>query len=197
MKLIGLTGSIGSGKSTVSSILKEQGGYIIDCDQISREVNGRADVQRELIDTFGGEIVDEQGAIDRKALGSIVFSDKAKLRALEYIVHKHILEEIYARLAEARSQEGKYSFIVIDAPLLIEANLHKIVDSVWVVTTEESQRISRVNKRDSLSIEEIKKRIENQTPSQQLVHHAHVVIDNNGSIEQLKEEVIKCVQNLK
>lgn len=187
--IIGLTGGTGCGKSTVCSILKNYGAYIIDADNISHNITKKGTkAYFGIIDYFGEDILDNKEEIDRKRLGSIVFNDKEKLSCLENITHKYIIKEINNSIKIAKDKQ-KYKYIVIDAPLLIEAKLHKIVDEVWIVHCSLDTRIKRLIKRDNLSEDILMKRINNQTPFEQNKKYANFIIFNED--ETNLEEIIK------
>lgn len=188
--IIGLTGGSGCGKTTVANILKELGGYIIDADKLAHKIIKKGKkAYYEIIDAFGEEILTKEKNIDRKALGGIVFSEKEKLELLNFITHKYILEEIYNEIDFAKNQE-KYKYIVLDAPLLIETNLHKIVDTVWIVYADKKERIKRLIKRDNISKEIIEKRINMQTPFEKNKPFSDFIIYNKENTN-LKEIILK------
>ncbi len=181
LKVIGLTGGIGSGKSAAQCYLTSKKIPVIDADRISRDiVKPGSETLMEITDAFGANIILEDGSLDRKALGKIVFSNKEKLDILNNIMHKRILNEIKHQLALIKAP-----LVVIDAPLLIETGLYKIVDEVWVIDLETHFQIERVKKRDNLSENEIKKRIHSQLPREERKKYAHVIINNSGTIESL------------
>lgn len=190
--VIGLTGGIASGKSTVTALLKEKGAVIIDADKIAREIMSKGEpAWFEVLNYFGDEILnDDRSDIDRKKLASIVFSDKAKLEALNSITHPKIIEEI-KRQVEEYKKAGK-KIIVIDAALLIEAGLDKIVDEVWVVAVNEDVQLQRLVAREKdITKDEALKRIKSQMPLAEKLKFADRVIDNNSSIEETKNQVDK------
>lgn len=188
--LIGLTGGSGAGKTTVSNILKKYDSYIIDADAISHKITQKGQkAYFEIIENFGQKILDTEKNIDRKILGNIVFSEKDKLKILEQITHKYILQEIKNEIEIAKNSE-KYKYIILDAPLLIETNLHKIVDTIWIVCAEEEERIKRLTKRDNISEENIKKRLSNQTPFEKIKPFADFIIENKENIN-LEEIILK------
>ena len=191
MKIIGVTGGIGSGKSTVSSTLRDLGAAVVDADVISRNVTasgGRA--YEELVEYFGNEIVGENGEIDRAKLASIAFSDKVRLHALNCITHKHVADKI-AETVEFLKNSGKWDIIVIDAPIPVERGFLDLTDEVWVVVADLETRISRVVERSGYSAEEVKERIGSQLREDQYISIADETIINNGSVEELEEVVVK------
>ncbi len=192
MIVIGLTGGIASGKSTVTALLKEKGAVIIDADKIAREIMSKGEPGWfEVLNYFGDEILnDDRSDIDRKKLASIVFSDKAKLEALNNITHPKIIEEIKKQVEEYKKACKK--IIVIDAALLIEAGLDKIVDEVWVVAANEDVQLQRLMAREKdITKDEAVKRIKSQMPLAEKLKFADRVIDNNSSIEETKNQVDK------
>lgn len=192
LTVIGLTGGIASGKSTVSALLKEKGAAIIDADKIAREIMTKCKpAWHEVVDYFGDEILNEdKNDIDRKKLADIVFSDKAKLEVLNSITHPKIIEEI-KRQVEEYKKAGK-KIIVIDAALLIEAGLNKIVDEVWVVAVNEEVQLQRLMTREKgITKDEAVKRIKSQMPLTEKLKFADRVIDNNSTIEETKNQVDK------
>lgn len=192
MKIIGLTGISGSGKSEVANILRSLGGFIIDCDLIAHNnmaVGGAS--YDEIVDNFGTSILREDKSIDRKILGNIVFNDKYSLQKLNQITHKHITNAINICIEDIKKNVGEYKYIVIDAPLLFEAGIDTIVDCVWVVTASIETRINRLTIRDGIAREAVVKRLENQKSDEEMLKLANVVIYNDGdSLEKLKKEVI-------
>lgn len=189
MKVIGLTGGIASGKSTVSGILREKGAYIIDADEISKAlVEPGKPAYLEIVKHFGQEILNEDGSLRRKKLGRIVFADKEKLALLNKITHPKIIEEIKRRLEEAVNRNE--NVVVIDAALLIELGLYKMVDEVWLVTIDEKTQLERLLKRDSfLEEKEAKDRIRAQMPQEEKVKYATRIINNSGDFSQLLKQV--------
>jgi len=191
LKIIGVTGGIGSGKSTVSSTLRDLGAAVVDADVISRSVTvsgGRA--YEELVEYFGSEIVSESGEIDRAKLASIAFNDKVKLHALNCITHKHVADKIHDTVEFLKSS-GKWDIIVIDAPIPVERGFLDLADEVWVVVADLDVRISRVVERSGLTVEEVKERIASQLREDQYISIADETIFNNGSVEELEQVVVK------
>lgn len=188
--LIGLTGGSGCGKTTVAKILEKYGGFIIDADEISHNIikNGQK-AYFEIIEYFGKEILDFENNINRKILGEIVFSNKNKLVILEKITHKYILKEI-EKLINFAQKKAKYKFIVLDAPLLIQTNLYKIVDTVWLVYIPYEEQIKRLIKRDNIPKNTIKNRLSNQMPFEKMKLFANFIIENKENI-QLEQIILK------
>jgi dephospho-CoA kinase len=209
--LIGLTGNIACGKSTVLSMLRELGAHVIDADQVTRELQQPGQpVYAQIVATFGeGILVAPGGPIDRRKLGAIVFSDPAALRRLEQIVHPAVHDQILAWLdaiaqneeRETRNEEPTGSnqrssllvprarVAVIDAIKLLEAGWKPICDAIWVVTCRPEQQIERLMATRGLSEEEARMRIAAQPPQAAKVAQADVVIDNSGSLEATRRQV--------
>lgn len=189
MKVIGLTGGIASGKSTVSRMLRQKGAYIIDADEIAKEiVKPGKPAWEDIVKHFGREILDESGNIRRKKLAKIVFSDEKKLDLLNRITHPRIVEEIKRELEALRRRNEK--IVIIDAALLLEIGLDVLVDEVWVVAVDEKTQIDRLIKRESsMSYAEAMERIRAQMPLEEKLKFATRVIDNSGDIENTQKQV--------
>ena len=196
MITIGLTGNISSGKSTVSRFLAGIGATIIDADEISRNiVRPGSPALKEIVAYFGGGVLAPDGNLDRKRLGAMVFANPEAMEVLNGITHPRILEAISEeKKRNALATKGSNSLLVIDAPLLIETGLHKEVDEVWVVAIEPAEQIRRLMKRDKISEDEARKRIDSQMPQQEKIKLAHVIIDNNGApantIDQVRKRLV-------
>lgn len=193
MRVIGLTGGIGTGKSTASEYLRKQGFSIIDADRISREiVEPGTLLLKELEKNFGSGIIKDDGTLDRKALAAIVFSDKEKKSRLDDLMHGHILDEIERKISESQSGEGRG--IIVDAPLLFETGLEKKCDQVWLITADEKLRILRVCERDGMDPEEVRARIQNQMADEEKKERAHRIVDNSGSKEALLAQLAELIE---
>ena len=193
MRVIGLTGGIGTGKSTASEYLRKQGFSIIDADRISREiVEPGTLLLKELEKNFGSGIIKDDGTLDRKALAAIVFSDKEKKSRLDGLMHGHILDEIERKISESQSGEGRG--IIVDAPLLFETGLEKKCDQVWLITADEKLRILRVCERDGMDPEEVRARIQNQMADEEKKESAHRIVDNSGSKEALLAQLAELIE---
>ena len=188
MKVIGLTGGIGSGKSTVSQFLAELGATIIDADKIGHEVlKPDTEVWREVVASFGKQIVTANGTIDRKKLGTIVFSNPEARAQLNQIMHPRIYEMVKAQLAEYQRQGT--NVVVVEAPLLMEADWTLLVDEVWVTTAAEDTVLKRLRERTGLSEAESQARIRSQLPPEEKIKSADVVIDTDFDLDELKAKV--------
>jgi dephospho-CoA kinase len=191
-RIIGLTGGIASGKSLVSRTLKGLRMTVIDADDISHEILAKdTSIRQEVVRTFGTEVLNEEGEIDRGRLGRIVFSQKPELRKdLEAILHPPIREEMWKRARESRSNND----VVLDIPLLIETGAHERVDLVVVVYATRELQIQRLMARDGISRQEAMRRIDTQLPLEEKISSAHYIINNTGSVEETEEQVIRFYQ---
>lgn len=196
MYLIGLTGGIASGKSTVSHMLSELGAYIVDADKLSREVTqpGKPAWQ-EIIKRFGSSVTKTDGTLDRNHLGQLVFADRQARADLEKITHPYIAAA--AKEAIAAAAERGCAVIVLDAPLLIEAGWHTKVDAVWVVYVNEQTQLARLMARDKSDERAARARMNAQLALKDKLKYADLVIDNNDGIENTKKNVCKAWQEIK
>ena len=191
MRIIGVTGGIGSGKSTVARILRDLGAKIIDADKIAREVTAKGEpALNELVDYFGPEILNKDGDLNRKYLADIVFNDKEKLEKLNEITHKHIIERIINEVNKLK-EEGKQDLVVLDVPIPVEHGFLDIVEEVWVVKADKETRIKRIMERNKVSFEEAERRIEAQKSEDEYLRIASKIIENNGTLEELENTVAK------
>lgn len=189
MKKIGITGGIGSGKSTVTEYLISLGFHVLDADMAARElVYPDSPVIQELVEAFGVNILNTNGNLDRKKLADIVFSDAEKKSTLDSIMHKRIIERLLEK-AEALKDE---KIIFFDVPLLFEVGFERYLDRVWVVDADIEIRIKRVMKRDGSDRDLIVKRIAYQLDRKERISKADHILSNNGS----KEELYNQINNL-
>lgn len=187
--IIGLTGTIGSGKSTVSARLAKLGALVLDADTISREaVKKGADGLNKIAEVFGKEVIDANGELDRKALAGIVFSDESKRLILNGIIHPQVLKALKER-THGEKDLNPDRMIVWDVPLLIEVGWVEYVDSVWLVTAPEQTRINRIMARDGCTIKQAQSRICAQMSEEEKARFSNEIIDNGGSLEQLYQRV--------
>ena len=193
MKVIGLTGGTGSGKGMVSAFLSEKGLYIIDADKIAHKIILKGEkAYDELVEYFGEEILDENGEIIRRKLGTIVFADgKEKLEFLNKCTHKHIYEKIEEEINFAKKENKKAA--IIDAPLLIEGDFINLCQMVWVVYADENVRIKRIMARDLITEKQAKDRISNQKSWEVYKSFANEIIDNSGDFEKTKQQLEKLL----
>ena len=180
MTVIGLTGSIASGKSLVAEILKEKGAVLIDADVVAREVvEPGTEGWNQIRTEFGDAILNPDGTINRKELGNMVFASPGLLKKLNNIVHPFIIKEISREINLFRARTGN-QVMVIDAPLLIEAGMQHMADEVWVVDVPDEVRVKRLMQRDRLTREQALDRIKSQMPAEEKKKYADIVIDNSG-----------------
>lgn len=186
--ILGVTGGIGSGKSTVSSILKELGAVVIDADVISREVvePGKMALD-ELTQEFGKDILDDWGQLNRKELAARVFNDVNKLRILNSIVHKYVVQKIQQNVEEQLLKQTK--IIVIDAPIPIKNGFLDLCDEVWTVFAQMEIRVERIMNRNGMTYEEAVSRIKSQISDEEYLSIANKVINNDDDVTTLRQEV--------
>lgn len=188
MKVLGLTGGIGCGKSTVAALLAARGIPIVDADQVARDVVAPGtEGLAEVVAAFGSEVLAPDGTLDRKALGRKVFEDEQCRRVLNAIIHPRIAQESAARLM-ALDARG-YTLALYEAALLVENRLHHALDGLIVVTAQPEVQLARVMARDALSREEALARVRAQLPLARKVAVATHVVDNSGSRERLEARV--------
>lgn len=190
MKIIGVTGGIGSGKSSVSRTLRDLGAAVVDADVLARNVTSGGKAFEELVSYFGSDIVGADGELDREKLAAVAFSDKVKLHALNSITHKYIVEKIYDTVEVLRSS-GKWDIIVIDAPIPVEKGFMDLADEIWVVTADRETRIKRVMQRSGFSYESVSERINSQLRDEEYLRIADEVLYNNGSMEEIEQSVVR------
>jgi dephospho-CoA kinase len=187
--VIGLTGGIGAGKSTVTQVLEELGAAVIDADKVGHQIYlPDLPAWREIVETFGREVLHADRTINRQALGKIVFTDPEALRTLNRIVHPKMFERMAELIAELRARGG-IKAIVIEAAILIEANWQPLADQIWLVVASEPVVIKRLAKQRNLSPEQVRTRIAAQLSNEERLKHAHVVIRNDGSIDEVRTAV--------
>ena len=189
--IIGITGGIASGKSTVSQYLKEKGFFVVDADQLSKDaltVNKTCIQQvQQLFDCM-----DEVGNIDRAKLGTIIFNNKKAQAQLEAIVHPYVINKMKEAI-----QSTKEEWLFLDIPLLYEAHLEYLCDQILVVYVDKQIQLERLKKRNALSTVEAKARIDSQMPLIEKKQKANYIIDNNGSCENLIKQVDQFIRELK
>lgn len=195
MKLIGLTGGIGSGKSTVAAMLKEHGFPIVDADRIAREIvePGQPALQ-ELAAEFGDDILNADGALDRSLLASRAFVDEEATRTLNEITHPRINERTQELLDAAR--ENGAEAVIYDMPLLIDKGLHTDMDATIVVHTDEHLRIERLTTKRGLDSDDVRRRIDAQIDDETRNAAADILIDNNGGEDELRPQITAAVEKI-
>jgi len=188
MKVIGLTGGFGSGKSTVSQLLHELGAVVLDADTIGHEAyKPNTETWLEVVSAFGRQILTSNGEIDRGRLGQIVFSDPESLARLNQIVHPRMYEMMKNQIEEFRKQGVEV--VVLEAAILLEAGWTPLVDEVWVTVAPEHEVVKRTLERNGLTEEQILARIHSQLSSEERTEYADVIINNDGSIDELKVKI--------
>ncbi len=196
MKLIGLTGGIGTGKSTVSEYLSKQGCHIVDADKISHAMTEKGGpCLHDIRKRFGADVFHEDGTLNRGKVSSLVFSDAEKKAELERIVTDRVIEEVFQRINALKKRE-KEGIIILDAPLLFECGLKDYTDENWVVTADLESRILRVGRRDGMDRSQIAARIANQMSSDEKVKMADFVIDNSGSLDALYRQLDSLIERV-
>jgi dephospho-CoA kinase len=190
---IGLTGGIASGKSTVTEMIRGLGIPVIDADQVARDVvKAGEEAYEQIIKTFGQDILQENGEIDRAKLGAIVFYNEQERKKLNAIVHPAVRRRMLAE-KEAYVQKGAKT-IVLDIPLLFESELTHLIDKIIVVYVDDDIQLERLMKRNGFSEEEALARIRSQMPLHEKVKKADAVINNNGTIEETKQQLLQILK---
>jgi dephospho-CoA kinase len=177
MILVGLTGGVATGKSTVAKMFKQCGAVVIDADELARDVvNPGKPAWREVVKTFAKLVLNPDRTLNRRALGAIVFGNRAKLRRLERIIHPRVAHE-QARLTRRAARKNPHGIVIYDVPLLFEAGVDKRVDKIIVVIADRETQIARLKKRNGLSRTEAIRRIRSQMPLARKRRRADYVLD--------------------
>lgn len=184
--IVGLTGGIAMGKTTISQFLKSKAIPVVDADQIAHEILTVDEVKVKLTDTFDESILDKNQNIDRRKLGPIVFNDQRQLEKLNIIVQPYIRTEIVRQLDTFSASK----VVVLDAPVLFEQGYEKMVDYLMVIKTSAQIQVERLMQRDSLNEIDAQKRIQAQMPIEEKVKKADIVIDTSGTIEETRSQVV-------
>ena len=188
MKIIGLTGGIGTGKSTVSAYLAQKGCKIIDADLISHQMTeAGSPCLAEIKDAFGEDVFLRDGNLDRKKVGRLVFADATKKKTLEQIITRRVIEKPLRILQDCRAQQE--DLVVLDAPLLFECGMQRYTDETWLVVCRTETRLRRIAARDGLAEEDIQKRIANQMSTEQKEKLADYIIDNSRDLAWLYAQI--------
>lgn len=195
MKKIGITGSIGTGKSFISKLIQEQGFVVIDADIVAREIlNPEFSTLSEIEEAFGKHVINGNGTLNRAKLGEIVFSNKEALAKLNAITHPKINQRI-VQLCEEAKKNGE-QVVFIDIPLLFENKLESTVDQIIVVIADEKTQLERVCKRDNLSEEDALKRINAQIPIGKKASLGDFIIDNSGQKRETIAQLEKVLNEI-
>lgn len=188
MKIIGLTGGIGTGKSTVSAYLAQKGCKIIDADLISHQMTeAGSPCLAEIKDAFGEDVFLRDGNLDRKKVGRLVFADATKKKTLEQIITRRVIEKTLRILQDCRARQE--ALVVLDAPLLFECGMQRYTDETWLVVCRTETRLRRIAARDGLAEEDIQKRIANQMSTEQKEKLADYIIDNSRDLAWLYAQI--------
>jgi dephospho-CoA kinase len=188
---IGLTGGIGCGKSTVTKILAELGAAVMDADKIAHSTYAPGGpAYAGVVAVFGQEVLTPDGSVDRSKLGPIVFKEPTKLTRLTDAVWPATKQRIRELIDEARAK-GERKPVVVEAAILIEAKWQSVFDEVWLITAAKEQVIERVERERGLKPEQTEARIRAQLPDEERRKHASVIIENNGTIAQLREQLAR------
>lgn len=191
--ILGLTGSVGSGKSTVSAMLRECGAFVVCADQLAKEVVAPGSPALSCIrDHFGPGVFHADGSLDRKALASLVFTDTARLKVLESIIHPLVRERELALIESHRS----HPLVVLDVPLLFESGMDDLCDKVLVVFVTERVREERLLADRGWDVAEVRRRLGAQIPQEQKLKRADYSIDNSGTREATRAQVEAIVRQL-
>jgi dephospho-CoA kinase len=197
VQVIGLTGGIATGKSTVCAILENAGAVIIDADRIARNlVKKNLPAYRQIVDTFGESILLPDGEINRTALGDLIFNDPRKKQLLNKIIHPQVGKETHRQLKHIE-KSNPHALVILDIPLLLESGMHKDLSEVIVVYTPEHIQIKRLMVRDHISQKNALARIRSQMPIEKKKKLATIVIDNSGPLEHTRKQTLEIFQRLK
>lgn len=191
--VLGLTGGIASGKSTLSNIFRELGIKIADADKIAKEISEREDVLLEIKNIFGNGVFSKNGVLDRKKLKDEVFSDKSKLKKLNDIVHPKVWNEF----KKIKEKTVKNDIIIFDVPLLFESGMDKMCDKVLLIYINKELQIKRMFERDGIDRELALKIINSQMSLEEKMSKSHLKIENSGTIEDLRIKAKKIYEELK
>jgi dephospho-CoA kinase len=195
MRVIGLTGGIASGKSTAARTLAELGARVVDADQVARDIVAPGQpALAEIVRTFGREMLQPDGALDRKKLGAVIFGDAEKRRTLNAITHPRIAMETQARLGRLREEGAPVA--IYEAALLVENGVHKALDGLIVVACDEATQLARLVERDGYSEEEARARIAAQAPMAQKIAAASWVVDTSGPLADTKKQLARVWEEI-
>lgn len=194
-KVFGLTGNIGSGKSTVSWMFGELGVPVIDADEIAHEaIKPHTAAWKAIFERYGRTVVGNDDVIDRTALARIVFQDPIERKFLESVIHPHVKEEIEHHIAE--KSRNNAAFVIVEVPLLFETGWEKLFDATIVVRCNEGQEIERCKEKFGMNREEVLLRLAAQYPLERKIAAADAVIDNNETLEETRVQVKRLYQEM-
>jgi dephospho-CoA kinase len=187
--VIGLTGGIATGKSTVAGMMEDLGARLIDADAVSREVVAVGEpAWQEIVTAFGAGVLSPDRSVDRRLLGDAVFGRPEALRRLNDIVHPRVIARIEERVRSFRNCPDAPALVVV-APLLIEAGICGLVDEIWLVTLDRDEQVNRLMRRDHFSVRQATDRLMAQMPQEEKVKYAHHLIDNSGDLAHTRRQV--------
>lgn len=194
-KVFGLTGNIGTGKSTVAWMFEELGVPVIDADDLAHEaLKPHSRIWDAIYERYGRAVLDRDDVVDRKALARIVFQDPVERKFLEALIHPHVKDEIEHRVAKL--VKADHPFVIVEVPLLFEAGWEKDVDAVIVVRCDQEKEIARCTEKFGMGREEALLRLAAQFPLERKLKGAHAVIDNDGPLEETKVQVHRLHQEM-
>lgn len=197
MQVVGITGGIGTGKSTVAAMFESLGAARIDADDLARAaVSPGQPAYQQVVARFGQRFVRSDGTLDRSALAEVVFSDPAARRDLEGIIHPYVIQVIQERIAALRHSPTPPPLLVIEIPLLYEAGLEWLVDKTVVVSSEQQRQQERLMTRTGMTLEQARLRILAQMPLQEKERRADYVIRTDGSLEEVRQQVCRVWDDL-
>lgn len=194
MYLIGLTGGMGSGKSTVADCLRSNGIPVIDADVIAHKIMNQESTLDKIHEIFGKNVFDKDGSLNKVKFSSVLFTNTVKRKKLNEFVHPKVWDGMMNETEKYVTEGSKVIFL--DVPLLIESGWHTRVNETWLVKADYNERIERLRLRTNLSTEEIKKRIEIQMPESEKEEYADKIINNGGTIEETGKQVIEELQKI-
>ena len=194
MYLIGLTGGMGSGKSTVADCLRSNGIPVIDADVIAHKIMNEESTLDKIHKIFGKNVFDKDGSLNKVKFSSVLFTNTVKRKKLNEFVHPKVWDEMMNETEKYVTEGSKVIFL--DVPLLIESGWHTRVNETWLVKADYNERIARLRLRTNLSTEEIKNRIEIQMPESEKEEYADKIINNDGTIEETGKQVIEELQKI-
>jgi len=189
MRIVGITGSIGSGKSEVAKVFAENGAHVIDADfEVKKLLRRGEEGFKAVVEAFGKDILDREGNIDKKRLASIVFSDAKKVRRINDIIHPLVHKRIMGQIQDIKKR-NKTTVVVIDAPLLIETGFHRVVDYLILVSPGDTEdAIKRAARRIGITVKEARRRLAYQIPISEKEKVADAIIINDGTLEALRKQ---------
>jgi dephospho-CoA kinase len=198
MLIVGLTGGIGSGKTTVSNLFKDLGIDVIDTDVIAHDlVNNDKSTVHEIISLFGNDILNDDDSINRKKLAAIVFSKKKYKQQLEAVLHPKIRQQVKKQIQKFNLSSAPPKYVIVVIPLLFETGFNDLIDRVLVVLSDEAVRVQRIKQRDHRSLDEIRSIIDSQVSDERRISDADDIIENNTDLAELKPQIKKLHETYK